>query len=467
MCLLRFPARDAKRVLFSARRVDDRMEHLAVLVEPEVTLVRIGGTNGARRWPVEDTQPLQDTIAVLPKPLGVTVTGGEGEAHLGDHTVENGERDVGDELGEAPPVDEQVAHGEVGLTVTFDDPDRVEADPVGDRCDRVRLRSCRCAEQRANREEKNHAPVHGGILPRHATPDSNWLHFPLDSSDNVSVEMANKRLCSAIILLVVIGSVTAPAEEQVHVLARGETIYTLARTYDLAADVILEYNDIADPTRLAVGTRILIPGSYVVQEGEYVYSIARKLDVHWLDLLEANGLGRDDVVRPGDVLFVPRSSPERTVETTPDPGAKDEPSGSDSEGSDSEPSDERGSEARVASGYAGNWPHPGERGGWDGKFPGVVMSGSEGDEFRSVTDGVVEFVGPFSSFGKLILVRSANGYLYGYAGADRLLVAEGARVEAGTVLGTVGFSPAFDSAKVLFTVWKNNRYVDPETAPRG
>ena len=68
---------------------------------------------------------------------------------------------------------------------------------------------------------------------------------------------------------------------------------------------------------------------------------------------------------------------------------------------------------------------------------------------------------------KVILVRSENGYLYGYAGADRVLVTAGERVVSGTTLGTVGFSPAFDSAMVLFTVWRNNRYVDPETVPRG
>ena len=282
--------------------------------------------------------------------------------------------------------------------------------------------------------------------------------------------MATKRLCSAVIILVVFASSATMADEQVHVLARGETIYTLAREYDLAANVILDYNDIDDPTRLAVGTRIRIPGTYVVREGEYVYSIASKLGVDWLALLEANGLGRDDVVRPGDVLLVPRAA--SSAAGSPSASVPEEPVTS------TEQSDPLGPETAADSSatdgpsppqtaFVGEWPHPGERGEWNGKFPGVVMNGSEGDEFRSVTDGVVEFVGPFSSFGKLILVRSANGYLYGYAGADRVLVREGVRVAAGTVLGTVGFSPAFESAKVLFTVWKNNRYVDPQTAPRG
>ncbi|MFP4114547.1 MAG: LysM peptidoglycan-binding domain-containing protein [Spirochaetota bacterium] len=262
-------------------------------------------------------------------------------------------------------------------------------------------------------------------------------------------------------LLMLLGFLVAAAtEDRIHVLQRGETIYTLARRYDVSAELILEHNDISDPTRLAVGTRLRIPEGYVVQPGEYIYSIARKLGVSWLELLEANGLDGDDVVRPGDVLVIPggasvatdRTGDGRTTERREDPAA---------------PREQPGDASGAAVGRAPiEWPHPGARTSWDGKFPGIVMQGSVGDEFRSVTAGAVEFVGPFSSFGKLILVRSENGFLYGYAGADRVIVASGDRVSPGTVLGTVGYSPAFDSAMVLFTVWRNNRYVDPTTAPR-
>lgn len=274
------------------------------------------------------------------------------------------------------------------------------------------------------------------------------------------------------ILIATVSSATVAAEERVHVLQRGETVYTLARRYQVSAERLMEYNSIADPTRLAVGTRIVVPGTYVVQQGEYVFSIARKLGVNWLELLEVNGLDRDDVVRPGDVLFVPASA-ARTAVAPPDttgsrtqPSDRDEPADTE-RGEQSDPEERYAPDLRRVTPDAPVWPHPGERELWDGKFPGVVMRGSVGDEFISVTSGVVEYVGPFSSFGKLILVRSTNGYLYGYAGADRVLVEPGARVATGTSLGTVGFSPAFESAMVLFTVWRNNRYVDPETAPRG
>jgi len=272
-------------------------------------------------------------------------------------------------------------------------------------------------------------------------------------------------LCLALLILVALEGI---AQEQVHVLERGETIYTLARQYGVSAEALLDYNAIADPTRLPVGAEIRIPGTYVVKDGEYIYSIARKLGVNWQELLESNGLDQNDVVRPGDVLLVP-SGARTAVADLPN-------GGSDSDrvttADESPVTDEAliSDETRVTVINTSEgllWPHPGEREAWDGRFRGVVMMGEPGDVFQSVTSGVVSFVGPFTSFGKLILVRSENGYLYGYAGAESVDVVQGDRVVNGTVLGSVGVSLAFQEARVLFTVWRNNRYIDPEGAPRG
>ncbi len=273
--------------------------------------------------------------------------------------------------------------------------------------------------------------------------------------------MARKCILTVIPLLFL--AATLPADEQVHTLRQGETLYTLSRRYNVSVDELTRHNDITDPTRLRVGTQIRIPGTYVVQRGEYVFAIARKLGVDWLELLAVNGLARDDVLRPGDVLIIPGAS----ASAARTPGAATGEATGEATAEPGRPAVIPVPPSPVQVERVPDWPHPGARTAWDGKFPGVVMSGTVGDEFRSVTRGVVEYVGPFSSFGKLILVRGENGYLYGYAGADRVLVARGDRVEGGTTLGTVGFSPAFESAMVLFTVWRNNRYVDPETAPRG
>jgi LysM repeat protein len=282
-----------------------------------------------------------------------------------------------------------------------------------------------------------------------------------------------------LLTLLLLAALNGFAQESVHVLQRGETLYTLAREYGVSAEALLDYNEITDPTRLPVGARIRIPGTYVVSEGEYIFSIARKLGVDWQDLLASNGLGQNDLVRPGDVLFIPlgavASNDSDTVATQP--AGETQVSGTTSDGADSagtDPVDSSATDTRITAtpttptpGSNLLWPHPGERENWDGRFRGVVMAAQTGDIFRSVTNGVVSYLGPFTSFGKLILVRAENGYLYGYAGADRVDVVEGDRVTNGTVLGSVGVSPAFQAARVLFTVWRDNRYIDPENAPRG
>ena len=252
-------------------------------------------------------------------------------------------------------------------------------------------------------------------------------------------------------------------------LQRGETVYTLARKYGVSAETLLDYNAITDPTRIPVGAEIRIPGTYVVKEGEYIYSIARRLGINWLELLQSNGLGQNDVVRPGDVLLVPVGAvavTDHTIAVSADPAGEDP---GDSSAADKYITGTTATTVPATPTSVSNllWPHPGERETFDGRFRGVVMTGQAGDTFWSVTSGVVSFVGPFTSFGKLILVRAENGYLYGYAGADRVDVQLGERISSGTVLGSVGVSPAFQSARVLFTVWRDNRYIDPENAPRG
>ncbi|TFH04065.1 MAG: LysM peptidoglycan-binding domain-containing protein [Spirochaetales bacterium] len=287
-----------------------------------------------------------------------------------------------------------------------------------------------------------------------------------------------RRLLSILFLLI---ACWATAQETVHRMERGETIYTLARIYGVSADIILEYNQIKDPTRIPIGAEIRIPGEmYVVKDGEYIYSIARDLGINWLDLLAANNLDRDDVVRPGDILIIPglrisstSGSVGQTVAQVDNSSGSagvdtDSPDGGTNSDTDSTADSANVSVASTAQvPDAVFWPHPGARTVWNGKFPGIVMDGNPGDEFRAVATGVVSYIAPHTSFGKLILVHGEGGYLYAYAGADRVDVSVGDRVVPGVILGTVGYSPAFQSTRVLFAIWRNNAYVDPTTAPRG
>lgn len=268
-----------------------------------------------------------------------------------------------------------------------------------------------------------------------------------------------RRGYTALIFLSFVAFVTT-AEEGAHILSRNETIYGIAQSYGLNVDALLAYNSItADEARsLPIGFRLRIPGTYVVQEGEYPFSIARRLGVNWLELLEANGLERDSVVRPGDLLLIPGGTAIAPEDSSVDAGSDDRAVVTEKEMSTLSAE----SEVRNL-----QWPHLGERLEYDGRFTGVVIKGASGDEIRSVTPGQVSYVGPFTGFGRIVIVQSRNGYQYVYMGSETALVAIGDSVEAGTTLGLIGYTPSLDDTDVLFTVWNGSSFVHPSVAPRG
>jgi murein DD-endopeptidase MepM/ murein hydrolase activator NlpD len=78
------------------------------------------------------------------------------------------------------------------------------------------------------------------------------------------------RLARALAALLVVASLAACAGDRGpapvaprgvhHELQRGETVYRLSRRYGVSVETILEANGIEDPQRIAVGTRLFIPG---------------------------------------------------------------------------------------------------------------------------------------------------------------------------------------------------------------
>jgi LysM repeat protein len=49
------------------------------------------------------------------------------------------------------------------------------------------------------------------------------------------------------------------------------------------------------------------PGTYTIHEGEDVYCLGRRFDINPNDILEANDLGQNDILYPGDILILPQN----------------------------------------------------------------------------------------------------------------------------------------------------------------
>lgn len=296
-----------------------------------------------------------------------------------------------------------------------------------------------------------------------------------ENESGMRVSVRNLVFCCVVCLVVFLPAV-AVAQETVHEVQPGETLYALSRRYGVDAEAIQRYNGITDPRGLRVGQTLRIPRTYEVQSGDNAYRIGLRFNVDWRELLDANGLTESSVLQPGDILLVPPSADlpissnepieqaenqamdETVVVEVPEPEVVEPaPARSDS--------DQGSGGARRPASF--EWPHEGEQEQRDGKFPGISFSAQNGDPIYSVASGTVFQVVPHSSFGTVVMVRATDGYVYVYGGNADVSVGPGDRVTVGTLIGHVGFSSAFQSTRAFLSVYRNYRYIDPNLAPRG
>ena len=107
-----------------------------------------------------------------------------------------------------------------------------------------------------------------------------------------------------------------------HVVRRGDTLWSIARTHGVSMDRLANSNSLAPNDTLSVGQVLSIPGkaklasndsesvarssTYVVRRGDSLYTIANKFRVKLSDLLGWNNLTKRSVIKPGQrlVMFI-------------------------------------------------------------------------------------------------------------------------------------------------------------------
>ncbi|MDR2079415.1 MAG: LysM peptidoglycan-binding domain-containing M23 family metallopeptidase [Treponema sp.] len=255
---------------------------------------------------------------------------------------------------------------------------------------------------------------------------------------------------------------TMPAEERIHILQRGETIYSVARSYGVSFQEILMINGIADATRVQAGLRLRIPAGesgapayteHRVVQGETLYSLARRYGLTLQALRELNGLSAAYVLKAGDRLRVPAgearpaANPGNTVPR------------------------ETGEEVRTivtrTVDASVRWPVTAKEVSYmTGKLYGVILAGERSESVKSLTRGTVVSAGPYRGFGRVAIVQMTGGYLYVYGGCESLSVKEGDSVVPGAELGKLGVDAVSSKPQLFLLVYRNNNPVDPAKAPR-
>lgn len=236
---------------------------------------------------------------------------------------------------------------------------------------------------------------------------------------------------------------------------------------------VVEYSRASGDVSTA-GARVT-RGTHVVHEGETLYSIAWRYGWDFRALARANGIDPPYTIYPGQkidlsaspasgaggsaVRSAPGSVPERTGGET---------SSSSAGNRDVENTADSGEQARAAaSSRALTWQWPAE-GKLVGRFDGEAMSGRgitiaghESAPVRAAADGTVVYRGNgLTGYGNLLIVKHNSRWLSAYAHNKRMLVQEGASVEAGQRIATMGASGTYRT-RLHFEIRRRGKPVDP------
>jgi len=101
--------------------------------------------------------------------------------------------------------------------------------------------------------------------------------------------------------------------------------------------------------------------------------------------------------------------------------------------------------------------------GYSRMHQGVDYGAPHGTPIRAVSDGVVQFAGWAGGHGKKVRVGHAGGLGTGYSHMSRIVVAPGARVRQGEVIGYVGSTGLSTGPHLHFEVYRNGAVVNPSS----
>jgi murein DD-endopeptidase MepM/ murein hydrolase activator NlpD len=220
-----------------------------------------------------------------------------------------------------------------------------------------------------------------------------------------------------------------------HTIASGESLYTIARKYDVSATQIIAANNISAPDRIQVGQRLVIPGR--------------------ADLLAQRGQ------QPVQVATAPATSPltAPSAQAQPAPVAEQQVAAAPAQ----QPVAAQSAPAAGSDKF--RWPLSGRvitdfaasRG------TGINIEAPEGTTVRAAETGEVIYVGnAVEGYGNLILVKHANGYVSAYAHLKTMGVVKGDAVNRGDAIGTVGMTGASVTRPQLhFQLRRGATPVDP------
>jgi lipoprotein NlpD len=211
------------------------------------------------------------------------------------------------------------------------------------------------------------------------------------------------------------------------------------------------------------------PDSYTVRRGDTLYGIAFRHGLDHRDVAAWNGLGRGDLIHPGQTILLSPPAGWRPA-STPTAGSKAGATRTASATGSTTASTSGRRTSRASSPAApppSDWVWPTEgsvksafgSGSLGGK--GIDISGRLGQPVRAAAAGEVVYSGSgLIGYGQLIIVKHNETFLSAYGHNSQLAVQEGDRVKAGEAIAQMGEGPGKEPV-LHFEVRRDGKPVDP------
>ena len=274
---------------------------------------------------------------------------------------------------------------------------------------------------------------------------------------------------------------------------RGDTVYAIARRFNVSPQAVIDVNNLRSPYALAVGQALKLPKGatvatteaapttrrvvardtlYNVRHGDTLYSISRASRVPVETIAAANRLRAPYTLTIGQQIVVPQTpvGDLKAVNTARTETAATKPQ-------EMRPARDVGELTRnvaytqpapVSPKSLFDWPvrgaivagyGPGELGR---RNEGVNIAAPSGTAVRAAADGEVVYRGAeLEGYGNLLLLRHQDGYVTAYAHNDTMLVRKGQTVRKGQIIAKVGDTGAVKTPQLHFEIRKDRKSVDP------
>lgn len=252
-----------------------------------------------------------------------------------------------------------------------------------------------------------------------------------------------------------------------YVVAKGDTLYSIAFRKGVDFRDLAQWNSIAAPYTIWPGQRLTLAPAGTVAMAQasgvpaHPHRIATELE------------------RPASVpVFAPvppaTSSSVATVKLPPRPArqavAATAPrvpvAGMPVTGTPTAPPavPVAGGALRAVNGVSWRWPADGSlisRFNGSDAIPGIEIAGRTGDPVRAAADGVVVYSGNgLVGYGELVIIKHSDSFLSAYGHNRKRLVKEGQRVSAGQQIAEMGSTGATRN-ELEFQIRKDGNPVDP------